>query len=263
MALKTPSILLTAILLSWASLAPDWAVADSQARKPSPSQVLQMLSEGNARFVAGKPLRPHQDLPRLRRAGRENQAGYAFATVLTCSDSRVPVEIIFDAGVMDLFVVRVAGNVVKTDEAGSIEYGLAHVKTPLLVVLGHTGCGAVEAVADQLQGHGHPLERNIPPLVAPIIPAVRAALAAHPQARGKEILPYAVEQNVWQSVEDLFLQSPAARQLVESGAVKAVGAIYDVGQGRVRWLPEAEVVRLLKKAAQDPRRAKEAMAPGK
>lgn len=261
MARKTPYLLLTALLLCLASLAPSWAVAPSQALEPSPQQVLQMLSEGNARFAAGTPLRPHQDQARLQQAGRKNQADHAYATVLTCSDSRVPVEVLFDAGVMDIFVVRVAGNVVQTDEAGSIEYGLAHVKTPLLVVLGHTQCGAVEAVADQLQGHGHPLERNIPPLVAPIIPAVRAALAAHPLARGKDILPYAIEQNVWQSIEDLFLRSPATRQLVQGGAAKVVGAIYDVGTGRVRWLPEAEVARLLKKAVQDPRRAREAMAP--
>ncbi|MEW5914425.1 MAG: carbonic anhydrase [Thermodesulfobacteriota bacterium] len=263
MAFKTPWALLMAALLFLAGLAPGLAAAAGTAHKPSPQQVLQMLREGNARFVAGNPLRLHQDQARLGQAGREDQADHAYATVLTCSDSRVPVEIIFDAGVMDIFVVRVAGNVVKTDEAGSIEYGLAHVKTPLLVVLGHTQCGAVTAVASEVLGHGHPLERNIPPLVAPIIPAVRAALVAHPQARGKDIVPYAIEQNVWQSIGDLFLQSAATRQLVQSGAAKVVGAIYDVGTGRVRWLPEAESARLLQKAAQDPRRAKEAMAPGK
>ena len=93
--------------------------------KPSPDEVVTMLKEGNERFVNGKSLHPHGDKARLLKAGRENQGDYAYATVITCSDSRVPVEMIFDAGIMDIFVIRVAGNVCDTDEAGSIEYGLA------------------------------------------------------------------------------------------------------------------------------------------
>ncbi len=128
-------------------------------------QALERLKEGNARFVSGKAIHPNTDLARLIQAGKENQADHAYATIISCSDSRVPVERIFDAGIMDLFIIRVAGNVVDTDEAGSIEYGLAHVKTPLFVVLGHTQCGAVTAVTEAIQGHGHALEINIPPLV--------------------------------------------------------------------------------------------------
>lgn len=87
-------------------------------------------------------------------------------------------ERLFDAGIMDIFVIRVAGNVVDTDEAGSIEYGLSHVNTPVLVVLGHTQCDAVTAVTNMIQGHGHALERNIPPLVNNIEPAAKKAMAA-------------------------------------------------------------------------------------
>lgn len=238
------------------------ALASGGATKPNPDQVLEMLRDGNARFASGQPSRPHQDPARLRQAGTENQGDHAYATVLTCSDSRVPVEMIFDAGVMDLFVVRVAGNVVKTDEAGSIEYGLAHVNTPVLVVLGHTQCGAVKAVTAEVQGQGHALERNIPPLVAPIVPAVKRAMHDHPDLKGEAVVPRAIVENVWQGVEDLFMTSPATRQLVRSGKVKVVGAIYDVGTGKVTWLPQDKVIGILDKVEADPKRAMNAMAGG-
>lgn len=236
--------------------------SETKVAKPSPDAAIAMLKEGNARFVAGKSANPHSDSARLIQAGKEDQGDYAYATVITCSDSRVPVERIFDAGVMDIFVIRVAGNVVDVDEAGSIEYGLAHVHTPVLVVLGHTQCGAVTAVTDAVQGHGHALERNIPQLVDNIAPAVKRAMAQHPEAKGKAVIPYGIEENVWQGIEDLFLTSPATRELVKSGKVKVVGAIYDVSTGKINWLPEARTGELLKQAEADPKRATEAMAGG-
>jgi len=237
------------------------ASASETAQKPSPDAIIKMLKEGNARFVGDTESNPHCDNARLILAGKENQGNYAYATVISCSDSRVPVERIFDAGVMDIFVVRVAGNVVDTDEAGSIEYGLAHVNTPVLLVLGHTQCGAVTAVTDAVQGHGHALERNIPALVDNIEPAVKRAIAAHPTVTGKDIVPYGIEENVWQGIEDLFMKSPATREMVKSGKRKVVGAIYDVGTGQVNWLAEAKVAEILAKVEGNPDRAMEAMAP--
>ncbi len=228
--------------------------------KPSPDEVLRMLQEGNRRFAEGKSMHPNTSSARLHQAGTENQGDYAYATVIACSDSRVPVERIFDAGVMDIFVIRVAGNVADTDEAGSIEYGLAHVHTPVLVVLGHTQCGAVTAVTHSILGKGHALERNIPPLVDNIIPAVKRAMAQNPGVQGDEIIPYAVSENVWQTVEDLFMQSPSTRDLVRSGKAKVVGAIYDVGTGKVNWLPESKVAQILKNVEANPQRAMNAMA---
>ncbi|MFZ5798971.1 MAG: carbonic anhydrase [Desulfobulbaceae bacterium] len=236
--------------------------SESTAHKPAPAEVIKMLQEGNQRFVSGKSIHPHADSARLIQAGKENQGNHAYATVITCSDSRVPVERIFDAGVMDIFVIRVAGNVVDTDEAGSIEYGLAHVNTPVLVVLGHTQCGAVTAVTDAVQGHGHPLEINIPPLVDNIQPAVERAIAAHPEAKGKDVVPYGIEENVWQGIEDLFMRSPASREMVKSGKAKVVGAIYDVSTGAVNWLPEDKVTTILAKVESDPHRQTQAMAGG-
>ena len=232
----------------------------STAHKPSPDAAIKMLQEGNSRFVANKPTHPHTDTNRLIQAGKEDQGNHAYATVITCSDSRVPVELLFDSGIMDIFVIRVAGNVIDVDEAGSIEYGLAHVNTPVLVVLGHTQCGAVTAVTGEVEGHGHALERNIPPLVDNIIPAVKKVMAAHPDKHGKDLVPYGVEENIWQGINDLFMTSPATRELVKSGKAKVVGAIYDVGTGKIDWLPEAKVTEILDQVEKNPERAMNAMA---
>ncbi len=232
----------------------------SKASKPSPDEAIAMLKAGNERFVTGKATHPHTDSARLALAGKENQGDHAYATLITCSDSRVPVELLFDAGIMDTFVIRVAGNVLDVDEIGSVEYGLAHVNTPVFVVLGHTQCGAVTAVTNAVQGHGHALERNIPPLVDNIQPAVKKAIANHPDAQGKDVIPYAIEENVYQGIEDLFTESPVSRDLVKSGKVKVVGAIYDVGTGKINWLPEEKSTEILAKVEANPKRAMNAMA---
>ncbi len=230
------------------------------APKPSPDKAIQQLMAGNKRFVKGKSIHPNTHQARLKQSGTENQGDHAYATVITCSDSRVPVERLFDAGIMDIFVIRVAGNVVDTDEAGSIEYGLSHVHTPVLVVLGHTQCGAVTAVTHAIHGTGHALEINIPPLVDNIAPAVNRAIQQNPGIHGDNIIPYAIIENVWQGVEDLFMKSPSTRNLVKSGQAKVVGAIYDVGTGKVKWLPEFPVAQILGKVENNPGRELNAMA---
>jgi carbonic anhydrase len=225
------------------------------ASKPSPDQAIKLLKEGNNRFFSGKSTHPHLDKERLFQAGTENQGDHAYATVITCSDSRVPVELIFDAGIMDIFVIRVAGNVCDVDEAGSIEYGLAHVNTPVLVVLGHTQCGAVTAVTKAIKGEGHTLERNIPPLVDNIQPAVQRAIKNNPSIKGYKIIPYAIEENVWQGIEDLFMKSPATRELVKKAKAKVVGAIYNVGTGKIAWLPDSKVTKILESVERNPQKA--------
>jgi carbonic anhydrase len=234
--------------------------AESTADKPGAEEALAKLKAGNERFVAGESEHPNTSAARLAQAGRESQADHAYATILTCSDSRIPVERIFDAGVMDLFIIRVAGNVSDTDEAGSIEYGLAHVHTPVLVVLGHTQCGAVIAVSQAMSGVELELERNIPPLVDNIQPAVRRAMEAHPDKPVDEVVPVAVEENVWQSITDLFMASPAIREMVKEGDAKVVGAIYDVGTGEVAWLDDDRPMAILEEVEQNPARAMNAMA---
>ena len=210
----------------------------SLAAKQGPDEALQMLKKGNQRFVAGTSNHPNTNQARLKQAGLENQGDHAIATVITCSDSRVPVERLFDAGVMDVFVIRVAGNVIDTDEAGSIEYGLAHVNTPVFVVLGHTQCGAVTAVTHAVQGTGHALERNIPPLVDNIQPAVERAMRKYPSLQGDSIIPKGIEENVWQAISDLVATSADIAKMADAGEVKICGAVYDIATGNVSWLGE-------------------------
>jgi len=127
-------------------------------------------------------------------------------------------------------------------------------------MLGHTQCGAVTAVTQAMTGHGHPLERNIPPLVDNIKPAVQKTLESHEDAETEELIPYAIEANIWQGIHDLFMESPATRTLVKEEKVKVVGAIYDVGTGKIEWLPEEKVNDILLAVEKDPERAMEAMA---
>jgi carbonic anhydrase len=195
----------------------------------SADEAMRVLKAGNARYVEGKPQHPHQD--RIRRALTAGQGQHPLAVVLTCSDSRTPAEIIFDQGIGDIFVVRVAGNVAATDEVGSIEYAVDHLAAPLVVVLGHSQCGAVTAVLDNSKQ-----PPNIAKLVAPIQPAVDQAREANPDAPKEALLQAAITSNVWQAVEDMLRQSPIIREKVRDAKVQVVGALYDIDSGQVQWL---------------------------
>lgn len=116
---------------------------------------------------------------------------------------------------------------------GTVEYGVDHLGTPLLVVLGHTECGAVTAAATGAELHG-----DIKSLVARIEPAVSVAQHDHPSLHGKDLVPAAIEVNVWEAIEEIFNHSEITRSCVQSGEVKVVGAIYDVKSGQVKWLGE-------------------------
>ena len=260
--MKKRSVLFTCFISFVLTFPPSFTTnaAERISAKPTPDEVLQLLKEGNERFYSGKATYPHTSTERIKQAGMENQGNHAYATVIGCSDSRVPIELVFDAGVMDIFVIRVAGNVCDTDEIGSIEYGMAHVHTPLLVVLGHTQCGAVTAVTRAVNGEGSRLERNIPPLVDNIIPAVQRAKSRYPHIHGNAIIPHAIEENVWQAVTDLFMKSPAVRNIVKEGKAKVAGAIYEVGTGKVRWLPFEKADAILKAVEASPGRETESLA---
>ncbi|MFZ5427868.1 MAG: carbonic anhydrase [Thermodesulfobacteriota bacterium] len=212
-----------------------FGVAVAQASGPSSSltseQALELLKRGNERFVAAKPIHPNQDPFRRTMTAKEGQKPYAI--VLGCADSREPVELIFDAGIGDIFVARVAGNVTYFDQAGTIEYAADHLGSNLVVVMGHTKCGAVSAVLNGDQVHG-----NIPALVANIVPPVTKVKAENPNAEKSALVDKAIEANTWQSIEDLFKQSPIMRELVKSKRVKVVGAIYDIHSGKVNWMGE-------------------------
>lgn len=234
-----------------------FTVGHVSAAGPSADQAFAWLQEGNARFANGAPKNPNTDPARLQATFTNGQR--PFATILACSDSRVPVERLFDRGFGDLFVVRVAGNVCDNDEAGSIEYAVGHLETPLLVVLGHRECGAVNAVVTGAEVHG-----CIPQLVDNIEPAAKRAQSAHPNLTGKALVPDAIEENVWQSIEDLCAASPSTRERVKVGKLRIEGAIYDLESGAVRWIgahPQmAKLVALTSESA-PPRVARPAAKP--
>jgi carbonic anhydrase len=195
----------------------------------TPDQAEEVLREGNRRFASDHPRHPHSNPYRRHETATEGQ--HPFAIVVACSDSRVPVELLFDQGVGDIFVIRVAGNVCDMDEAGSIEYAVEHLGTPLVVVLGHSQCGAVKAVVEGAHEHGN-LER----LIAHIRPAVDAVRAREPSLTGEAFLDAAVRQNIWHSIEDLRSLSPDVRSLVAVGKLRVVGAMYDIDSAQVEWL---------------------------
>lgn len=194
---------------------------------PTPSERLSELEAGNARYAAGTSTHPRLTAERRQEVAKGQNP---FATVLSCSDSRVPVEQLFDQGVGDLFVVRVAGNVAQEDEIGSVEYGTGHLNTPLLIVLGHESCGAVKAVVENAAVHG-----SIPALLEAIRQPVDQARANHPGFTGDALVHAAVEANVMGSIKAILSQSRIVRDLVRSGKLKVVGAVYDLGTGAVRW----------------------------
>ena len=187
--------------------------------------VLAELKTGNAHHVRHQYQHPHETVARQR----ELVGGqHPHAEILSCADSRVPPEIIFDQGLGDLFVVRVAGNVATDTEIGSLEYGAEHLHIPLLVVLGHESCGAVTAAVQGGNAEGH-----IAALVSLIKPAVdkTRGLPGDPIAN-------AVRRNVQMVVQQLRSSTPVLSELVAHGKLKIVGGVYSLQTGEVTWLNE-------------------------
>lgn len=194
----------------------------------SADEALARLKAGNERFVRGESHVPHVQEEVLADLARGQQP---FATILGCSDSRVPPEMVFDAGLGDLFIVRVAGNVLGPSIHGTLQYAAEHLRTPLFVVMGHEGCGAVKAALAS-KFHGAEQHDRISILLQNIIPALEHLDPALP---APELLSAAVQSSVRHTVQALQASSEG-RALIERGEVKLVGAIYDLQSGRVRFL---------------------------
>jgi carbonic anhydrase len=202
----------------------------TDAGEPLPQgaqEALDRLKAGNERFATGRMRRRHQG--QAWRHGLEAEQ-HPFATVLGCSDSRVPIELVFDQGFGDLFIVRVAGNVVAPDILGSLAYAVGHVHTPLVVILGHEGCGAVTAALEGTSRHGEP--QRLEELLRLIDPGLRNL---DPGLRGPARLSAAVEANVRWSIRQLA-ELPGGRRLIADRTVQLVGGVYDLASGRVRFL---------------------------
>jgi carbonic anhydrase len=188
---------------------------------------LARLQEGNARFIAGKARFPTVQKEVLAELARGQQP---FATILGCSDSRVPPELVFDASFGELFVIRVAGNVLGPAIAGTLQYAGAHLHTPLLVVLGHEGCGAVDAAIAQ-RFHGEEFGSRIELLLDEIIPALDGI---DPTLPHDVVLDAAVEANVRRTLARIRA-APEWEQTAAPRGVRAVGAVYDLNSGFVRF----------------------------
>jgi carbonic anhydrase len=205
------------------------AEAEIQAPTPkSAAEALEALKAGNRRFADQKPIHAHQAANWRSHLTSGQQP---FGTILACSDSRVPPELVFDQGLGDLFVIRVAGNIIAPDVVGSIAYALRHLKTPLVVVMGHQGCGAVTAALEALDGKGHE-PKSIADLLKHITPGIKDL---DPKLSGAARVDAGVEANVRASI-DLLTKIPQARLFPENDDVRLVGAVYELGSGRVRFL---------------------------
>src|SRR5436309_2894667 len=200
--------------------------AHSDQQSVAPAEAIYKLNEGNGHYTSGTLQHPGQTTE--RRAELANTQ-HPFATIVSCSDSRVPPEIVFDQGLGDLFVVRVAGNVIDDHALGSIEYAVDHLGVRLIVVLGHQSCGAVKAaketIAAKSKAPGH-----IQSLVTAIQPAV--------EATAKGDLEATIKANVKDVAQALRSSTPVLKPKVDSGDVRVVGAYYNLDTGAITFLDE-------------------------
>lgn len=199
----------------------------------SAQEALQRLVDGNRRFAEGQISVQSLASPARRSELVANQQ--PFAIVLGCSDSRVPAEMVFDQGLGDLFVIRVAGNVVAPSQVGSVEFAAEYFGTSLVVVLGHTRCGAVIATIDSLTGGERPPSPNLGSIVGRVRPAVEPLLEANPDGDRDELVRRAVRANVRAAANQLRHGSELLERLIEQQRLLVVGAEYSLDTGVVEF----------------------------
>jgi len=204
------------------------SIDKAQQTAMTSDQALGRLSEGNHRFVAGTEL--HRDYAAQRQATATGQ--YPFAVVLSCIDSRSAPEIVFDQGIGDLFVPRIAGNYAQADILGSMEFATKVAGAKLVVVMGHTECGAIKGACDDVQ------MGNLTTVIKAIRPAVEGVkdVTTDRTSKNKQFVREVTDMNVRLTIEKIRHDSPIMRGLEESGQIKIVGAMYDVATGRVSFL---------------------------
>jgi carbonic anhydrase len=206
----------------------------------SVSEALERLREGNRRFVSD--VRGSAALVTQTRRSELAEGQEPFAIILGCSDSRVPAEIVFDQGLGDLFVIRVAGNIVASSQIGSVEFGAERFGTPLVVVLGHSRCGAVLATLEELMRPREKQSRNLRSIVDRIRPSVEGLLATELRHDSEALVRHAVRANIRASANQVRHGSEVLEELIQKGRVLVVGAEYSLETGCVDFfdgLPEA------------------------
>ncbi|MEQ9438027.1 MAG: carbonic anhydrase family protein [Cyclobacteriaceae bacterium] len=199
--------------------------AESQAAI-TPKQALTMLKEGNKRFVQN--LKESRDL--LHQVEETSIGQYPFAVVLSCIDSRVPAEIVFDQGIGDIFSIRIAGNFVNEDILGSMEFGCKAAGSKLILVLGHTSCGAVKGVCNQVK------LGNLTGMLAKLQPAVDAVeVPGERNANNAEFVQKVSEKNVELTIQQVKEKSPVLKEMLDQGEIDIVGGMYNVATGQVEF----------------------------
>ncbi len=208
-------------------------------------EAYERLREGNGRFVSGRFIRETL-ISQTRRQELAADGQEPFAIILGCSDSRVPAEIVFDQGLGDLFVIRVAGNIVAPSQIGSVEYAAERFGTRLVLVLGHTQCGAVQATLDQLARPTADQSRNLRSIVERIRPSIQGLLETELRRDLSALMQHAVRANVRASVDHLTHGSEILEQLTQRDGLLVVGAEYSLESGIVDFfdgLPQARKTR--------------------
>jgi carbonic anhydrase len=200
--------------------------AHSDQPSVAPTDAISKLKEGNARYTSGSLQHPGQTAERRTELANTQ---HPFAAILSCSDSRVPPEVIFDQGIGDLFIVRVAGNVINDEGFGSLEYTVDHLGTRLILVLGHQRCGAVDAARETIAAKGK-APGHIQSLVKAIKPAV--------EATAKDDLEMTIKANVKNVVQALRSSTPILKAEVDSGKIQVIGGYYSLDTGAVTFLGE-------------------------
>ena len=190
-------------------------------------EALERLREGNRRFVARQTTTPQ--FPQ----GNLVEGQEPFAIIFGCSDSRVPAELVFDQGFGDLFVIRVAGNIIAPSLVGSVEFAASRFNTPLVVVMGHTQCGAILATLDDLRGHARPESRNLRAIIDRIRPALETLVTSGASLDEDAFLHQAVRANVRHAVDHLRHGSDLLERLIDESGLRIVAAEYSLETGHV------------------------------
>ncbi len=201
----------------------------------SPAMALELLKEGNKRFVNN--LKINRNL--LQQANETSDGQHPFAVILSCIDSRTSAELIFDQGLGDIFSVRIAGNILNEDILGSMEFGCKVAGSKIIVVLGHTKCGAVKGACDHVE------MGNLTSLLSKIRPAVDDELTVKSDRNSSnpEFVEKVSEINVKRTVKSIMERSPILKEMIESGEIGIVGATHDITTGDVKFYEDAMIIK--------------------
>lgn len=200
----------------------------------TPSMALELLTEGNKRFVSN--LKVNRNL--LQQANETSDGQHPFAVILSCIDSRTSAELIFDQGLGDIFSVRIAGNIINEDILGSMEFACKVAGSKIIVVLGHTKCGAIKGACDHLE------MGNLTALLTKIRPAIddEKTITDNRNSNNSEFVEKVASINVKRTVKIIMEQSPILKEMIESGAIGIVGGNHNITTGAVKFYPETMII---------------------